>query len=252
LGAFLENNLSAYLEKIHQLFYVEMERKTSGCLFGSAATDDWVPARSDLDLLVLMPEEKIELLGRKLTEWKLIPKNPLLDGYALFSRGNIPMVKRFWDYDKAALPTTSIWLMDLWSIKNRSKNLFGQDLKPFIREISQEELQAWAIQNIKNHLIPHIKLLLSGSTLSPETKMPVTPLILIGSEVARVLTLVKGNICSSKREALRWLADGNPEIREMVNQIREDYEKPDEVAIRFTASQAFTLLEFYLRLLREV
>ncbi len=64
--------------------------------------------------------------------------------------------------------------------------------------------------------------------------------------------LVKGNICNSKRGALRWLSDENPEIKEMIDKIREDYEKPDEVAIRITASQSFTLLKYYLRLLREV
>src|SRR5258708_25736130 len=148
-----------------------MEHQTSGCLFGSAATDDWVPARSDLDLLVLIPEEKIELFGRKITEWQSNPTNPVVDGYVLFSSENIPMVKPFHEFDKPALPTTSIWLMDLWNIKNRSKHLFGQDLKPYIREVGQEELQDWAIKNIKEHLIPHISLLLSGSKLSPEARM---------------------------------------------------------------------------------
>ena len=54
-------------------------------LYGSAATGNWVPIRSVLDLIVLVPKEKLDLLGQKISEWawSSTPRYPILDGYAL-------------------------------------------------------------------------------------------------------------------------------------------------------------------------
>ena len=74
----------------------------------------------------------------------------------------------------------------------------------------------------------------------------------MASGVAQMLMLARGNICSSKRELLKWLSDEHIEIREMINLFREDFEKSDDLAITLSARQASTLGRFYLGLLRKV
>jgi predicted nucleotidyltransferase len=49
-----------YADKLDEFFYEGLGRQTSACLYGSAATENWVPGRSDLDLVILVPEEKLE------------------------------------------------------------------------------------------------------------------------------------------------------------------------------------------------
>jgi hypothetical protein len=246
------NNLSPFLKTINQLFHIEMGFQTSGCLFGSALTDNWVAARSDLDLLVLIPEEEIELFGKKIKEWQSIPANPLLDGFAIFLSGNVLMAKRLEEFDKTAQRfDESIWLIDVWNIKNQSKYLFGIDLKTILPEISIRELQIWAIKNIESFWIPNISKGLSHLDESSEYKIPLSSLVWTASGVARILMLARGDICSSKREALRWLALERPEIRETINLFREEYDKPDDIAMTLSTKQAFTLGRVYLHLLQE-
>ena len=109
-----------------------------------------------------------------------------------------------------------------------------------------------AIKDIENHWIPHLSAVVSGSFATSERKIPLSALISMASGVAQMLMLARGNICSSKRELLKWLSDEHIEIREMINLFREDFEKSDDLAITLSARQASTLGRFYLGLLRKV
>ncbi len=249
----MNNNLSPFLNTIKELFHTEMDQQTSACLYGSATTDDWVVARSDLDLFAHVPEERIDLFGEKIKIWKSKPVNPILDGFVLYSSGNVPMVREFHKFEKATRLTPNfIPLIDLWKVKNQSVHLFGQDMKTFVREISREELKDWAIKDIENHWIPHLSAIVSGGDTSSERKIPLSTLISMASGVAQMLMLARRNICSSKRVLLQWLSEEHIEIRESINLFREDFEKSDDLAITLSARQAGTLVMFCLDLLREV
>jgi hypothetical protein len=243
---------SLFLSNLEMVLYLGMEKQTSACLFGSSMTNDWIAGRSDLDLFVIVPEKKLELFGNKIKEWHSNPANPLLDGYVLYASANGTMVKEFHKFEKTRLVRDFIPLIDLWNVKNRSKHLFGQDVTQFVREISREELKAWAFWNIENHWIPLINDIVSRSTVSSEIQIPLSTLIFMASGVARILMLTKGNICSSKREALQWLANEYFEIRETINLLQAEFEKPNNVAHTLTASQAVKLGDFYLKLLRDM
>jgi predicted nucleotidyltransferase len=95
LGAIhmLKNDLLPFLSSIKELFHTEMDQQTSACLYGSATTDDWVAGRSDIDLFVLVPGEKIELFGEKIKIWKSKSANPILDGFVLYRSGILQMVR---------------------------------------------------------------------------------------------------------------------------------------------------------------
>jgi hypothetical protein len=240
-------------ETLEALLHIEMGRQTSACLYGSAVSGEWVAGRSDLDLLVLVPEEKLELLGEKLKIWHSVPARPLLDGYVLYSSGNRVQAKELHALDRPPHPAESfVPLIDGWNIKNRSKYLFGEDLSASFRDISQGELRVWAIRDIGGHWIPFVGGLVSQANRSSESRIPLSTLICLASGVARILMLANGTICSSKREALRWLANECVEIREMVYLLIEDFEKPDDVAGKFTIEQAVDLGRSCLRLLHEV
>jgi predicted nucleotidyltransferase len=119
---------NSYLEPLKDLFHVQMGRQTSGCLFGSGATGDWVEGRSDLDLMVLIPSREIEFFARQIEAWRARPSHPLLDGYVLFLSENTLLAKRFHNFDEPArLAAKSIPLIDIWNIKNLSTHLFGLD-----------------------------------------------------------------------------------------------------------------------------
>lgn len=248
----MNSNINVFLNELSQLFYFEMNAETSGCLYGSAATENWVAVRSDLDLLILVPEEKLELIGRQVAIWHSNPKNPLLDGFVLFLSNNIPMVKRFDNFGERARPASTVLLIDLWNIKYKSKHLFGQDLKSFIREISEVELKAWAIKEIREYWVPMFSDLLSRSSASSDAKISLKPAIWTASCVARLLMLSEGIICHSKLEALHWLANKSSESKAMINLFIQEYEKPDDVAMTFTFQQTFELGTGYLKLLRKV
>ena len=245
------SNPTSFLGSLEQVFFFEMDQQTSACLFGSSLTDDWISGRSDLDLFVVVPEEKIELFGEKIRMWQSKPEHPTLDGYVLYSSGNVAMVREFYKFENAfRLTEKFIPLIDSWNIRNRSRHLFGKDMNTFVREISQEELKDWAFKYIEGHWIPLLNdLILRGS---PEAKIPLSALIFIASGVARMLMLTKGNICSSKREALQWLADEYIETREIINLLKEDFQKADTVANTFTASQSRILGNNLLKILCEI
>lgn len=249
----LNNVLLPFLNSIKELFHTEMDQQTSACLYGSATTDDWVAGRSDIDLFAHVPEEKIELFGEKIKIWKSKPANPILDGFVLYRSGIIQMVREFHNFEKATRLTPNFipWI-DLWKVKNQSVHLFGQDVKAYVQEISQEDLKDWAIKDIEKHWIPHLSAVVSGSFATSERKIPLSTLISMACGVAQMLMLARGIICCSKRELLQWLADEHIEIREMINLFRKDFEKSDDLAITLSVMQATTLGRFYLGLLREV
>ena len=249
-GVFLANDALPFLEPLKDLLHVEVGRQTSACLFGSAVTDEWIAARSDLDILVIVPEKKLGLFGQKLKDWQRRTAHPALDGYVLHSSGNATMVRELHQFEKVSRPVGNfIPLIDLWNAKNRSRHLFGNDLRTLIPEISQEELRVWAIRDIECHWIPLLADLVSMADKSTETKIQLTPLVWVASGVARMLMLARGKVCASKREALQWLAEENSEIRETINLLIENFEKPDCVAPTFASKHTHALGKFYLRLL---
>lgn len=240
---------ASFFSSLEKLLYFEMDQQTSACLFGSSLTEDWVAGRSDLDLFVIVPEAKLELLGDKIKEWHSNPAHPLLDGFVLYASAYGTMVREFHKFENARHLGNFIQLIDLWNVKNRSKHLFGQDVTKFVQEISLEDLRNWAFKDIENYWIPLLSDLISRG--SPEAKIPLSALIFMASGVARMLMLTQGNICASKREALQWLANEYVEIRESINLLIEEFEKPDSIAKSSTATHAFMLGRFYLNLLHE-
>ncbi len=236
-----------YADKLDEFFYKGLGRQTSACLYGSAVTGNWVPGRSDLDLVILVPEEKLELLGQKIREWAWAstPKYPILDGYAL-SRGGL-LVKRLDAFVKVTYPSdATINLVDQWIIKNRSTHLFGNDsISTLFPDISHSQLRAWAFGELEY---------MSASNpegIVPEPKVVLSSLIWSVSWSARMLMLLRGNVCESKREALQWLASEYVEIRKLVCLLLDDYSKSDEVALSITSEQSAILRKFCLGQLRQ-
>lgn len=230
-----------------------MDFQTSGLLYGSASTDNWVSGRSDLDLLLIVPEEKLRLLEKQIKIWKSKSEFPVIDGYVLYSSGNVIMAKELYKLESPPyFADTFIPLIDLWNIKNHSQHLFGQEVKAFIREINQEELKKWALSDIKSYWIPLLNSLVSYSKIPLEDKIPLSGLIWVASGVARMLMLSEGNICTSKRVALQWLAAEYGEIRNLVNLLIEEFNNPDNIARTLTAREALVLNDFYLRLFRQM
>lgn len=241
-----------FLNSLKELFHVQIDQQTSACLYGSATTGEWIPSRSDLDLFLIVPEEKLALVGQKIEIWQARPDAPKLDGFVLYSSDHLTMAREFHQFDKAVRLTESfIPLIDLWNIKNRSTHLFGKDVKTFVREIDLEELRAWALKDIQGHWIPLIDDLVSRANISSEATVPLSSLIWMASAVARMLMLTRGNVCSSKREALRSLASEHIELTEIINVLRAEFDQPDDMARTFSTEQTVKLGKIYLRLLRE-
>lgn len=241
-----------FLSSLKEFFYIELDQQTSACLYGSATTKDWVATRSDLDLFAFVPEEKIELFGKKIKIWSSNPAHPILDGFVLYQSGNISMVREFHKFENAFRLDKFIPLIDLWNIKNRSKHLFGQDMKKFVREIGKDELRNWSFEHIAKYWIPNVSDGVSRGDTSEDYKVPLSNLVWTASGIARMLMLTRGTVCSSKLEALQWLGEEYPEIRDTIKVLQEEFWKPDESAIKFTGKQTNALGGFYLQLLNNV
>jgi len=218
------------------------------CLYGSAATGYWGPGGSDLDFIILVPEEKLELLGQKIREWAWAstPKYPILDGYALsFSRSGL-LIKRLDEFVSVTYPSdATIDLVDQWVIKNRSKHLFGNDsISTLFPDITRSQLRAWAVERLQ--------YMLAGNpeSIVPEPKVVLSKLIWSVSWSARMLMLLREHVCESKREALQWLASEYVEIRHLVCLLLDDYAKSDEVEFPITSEQSAMLRKFCLGQLR--
>jgi hypothetical protein len=227
------------------LFYDQMDRQTSAYLYGSAATGSWVAARSDLDLLIFVPENKLALLGEKIKVWSSNPGHPILDGFALFFSQGVPMAKRLEEFHLQARPAVGeIQVIDFWNMKYRSKHLFGEDLVQGFPEISLSQLSGWARKELQKAF---------GSSHSgevPKADVVLSKLIWSVSWSARMLMLAKGIVCDSKQEALKWLAQNHPEIREPIRLILDDFSKSDAEPTAITADQDFALRKFCFELMR--
>lgn len=243
----LLNSSLPFRDKLNEFFYEGIDHQTSAYLFGSAATGYWVAGRSDLDLVVLVPKEKLNLLGEKIRSWTSTPGLPILDGYALSFYGDSPQAMRLEQFLRVTFPShTNIELMDQWNIKNRSKYLFGKDsINSLFPDISHSDLKAWAIKDLKDKF----------STKSLEVNLPETK-VLLGltwavSWAARMLMLSRGTICESKREALQWLANEYAEIGSLVSLLLYDYNKSDSAPMSITSEQSKVLLEYCSQLMRQ-
>jgi predicted nucleotidyltransferase len=240
-----------YADELREFFYEGLSRQTSACLYGSAATGNWVPGRSDLDLVVFVPQEQLDLLGQKIREWawRSTPKNSILDGYALSVSRSARVVKRLDEFVRVRYPSeAAIPLIDQWNIKNRSRHLFGNDSVPTLfPDISRSQLRAWAFETLEP---------LSASNLHgnvPDPNLVLSKLIWSVSWSARMLMLLRGSVCESKRAALQWLASEYAEIRNLVGLLLDDYSKSDEAALSISSEQSVILRKFCLgQLLQEI
>lgn len=238
-----------YAEKIGEFFYEGLGRQTSVCLFGSAATGNWVPGRSDLDLVIFVPEEHLEQLGRKIRAWvwSSAPTYPILDGYALAISRDRCSIWRLDEFARVTFPSNStIDLVDQWMIKYRSKHLFGSvSIPTLFPDISQSELRAWASEELMSLLASNPQ----GNVPAPAVVL--SKLIWSVSWAARMLMLLKGSVCESKREALQWLAREYVETRNLVCLLLDNYLMSDEIALSITSEQSQFLCRFCLEKLRQ-
>lgn len=227
-----------------------MGQGTSACIYGSAMTDDWVEGRSDLDLFVVLPEDKVELFGEKINLWKSNAANPLLDGFILYQTNSGLMVREFHKFENAHRFTEKfITLIDLWNIKNQSKHLFGHDVASFVRNIDIDELRRWSFKYIEEFWLPLLRDL--NSRGDPSIQIPLSSLIWMASGIARILMLTNGVVCNSKREALRWLGSEYPEVRNTMTELIKDFDKSDLDAFQLPGKQAMALGDLYLHILRD-
>lgn len=219
------------------------------CLYGSAATGNWVAGRSDLDLVILVPDEMLDLLGQKIREWAWAstPKYPILDGYALSVSKGGRSVMRLDEFVRVSYPSNvEIDLIDQWIIKNRSKHLFGSDcISSLFPDISHGQLRVWAFETLENMLASNPE----GNV--PEPKVVLSKLIWSVSWAARMLMLLRGDVCESKREALQWLSNEYGEIRNLVCLLLDSYSMSDEGALAMTSEQSANLCKFCLGRLRQ-
>lgn len=230
-----------FLDKINEFFYEGVDRQTSIYLFGSASTGYYISGRSDLDLLIVVPETKLYTVGEKIRSWTWNPELPILDGYVLSSERGIRSAKHVEQFKRVAFPSdANIDLPDQWNIKNRSIHLFGEAIMPKIfPEIGQAQLQAWAIETIR-----------SLARSNPSGNVPynstfkLSEVIWCTSWAARLLLLSRGQLCESKKEALSWLAAEYVEIAEPVRLLLKDYLKSDKDASSMTEEQAYMLAKF--------
>lgn len=238
-----------HADKLDEFFYEGVGRQTSARLYGSAVTENWVPGRSDLDLTILVPDEKLNLLGQKIREWTWAsrPKYPVLDGYALSVSRSGRVIKRLDEFVRVGYPSdATIDLVDQWNIKNQSKHLFGNDSIPALfPDIRRSELQAWALETLEYMLAGNPE----GNV--PEPTVVLSKLIWAVSWSARMLMLLRGHVCESKREALQWLASEHVEIRNLVSLLLDDYAKSDEAALSITSEESVVLRKFCLAQLQQ-
>lgn len=225
--------LEPHLERLKDFFYDQMGQQTSACIYGSAASGDWVLSRSDLDLLIIIPKEKLELLGAKVRAWDRISTNPILDGYAVFLSGSSLEAISLERLAKVNYPSSErIRLIDQWYIRNRSKKLFGtEQLHTLFPEVSIEQLRISAFENLRE---------LSKGT--QQGGMPkLSRLIWTVSWASRMLMLSRGQVCESKREALQWLANEYSEISSLIALLLKDFYKSDDVSMSITQEQSVLL-----------
>lgn len=238
----LSNLPVPFSDKINEIFYEGMNRETSVCLFGSAATGNWIAGRSDLDLVILVPKEKLEILGRKVREWvwSTSPKLPILDGFAICVSGRAYSAVRLDELARVTYPSaTQIDIVDQWAIKNRSACLFGNDyVNSQFPEIKLSELKAYALENFKHMALSN------PNGVMPEPTLVLSKLIWTVSWSARMLMLSRGTVCDSKKEALQWIANEYSEIRDLVNLLINDYLKSDEVTPTISVEQSVILRKF--------
>lgn len=234
-----------FLDKLNEFFYEGMDRQTSACLFGSAASGEWVAGRSDLDLFIIIPKDKLAALGEKVRAWSSIPNFPILDGYAAYFSGDTIVTIQLERLLKVTYPSnTKIELMDQWSIKNRGKYLFGdRAINNLVSDININQLKSWA-QEQMNYLSK------ANPPKDAYDSTNLTRLIWVISYSARLLMLSKGNICESKQEALRWLANEHSEIRDLVNSLLENYSKQSDTT-SITPEGSFKLRKFCVDLMSQ-
>lgn len=238
--------LELHLERLKDLLCDQMDQQTSAWLYGSATTGSWAPGRSDLDLIVLIPEEKLDLFGQKVRSWDRVPTNPILDGYAVYLSGRSLKAIHLEQLAKFRHPSpTFIGLVDQWYIKNRSKHLFGSgSLNTYFPDVTLDQLRAWALRELKN-------LSEKGNARSCIPKL--SSLIWSVSWTARLLMLSRGDVCESKLEALQWLANENNEgddISNLIGLLLENFHKSDDASVAITSEQDLLLSRFCIDLAR--
>lgn len=236
----MEQNIFTFSDKIKRFFYDGLDCQTSGCVYGSAATGNWVASRSDIDLVLILPEDRLEKLGELIKAWKSESENPILDGFAIFMSKNMIMAKRLEEYDDMARPVVGqIQLIDQWNIKNKSHQLFGEiPVHLVFPDIEKNQLRVWANKEI-NTFLKNIDV-----NNVPRVDVVLPKLIWVISWSARMLMLSRGIICDSKRDAMLWLANEHSEIKDLIGLLLEDYSKPADSVPAITAEQSVQLRKY--------
>ena len=247
--------LQLLLERAIDLFHVQMNRQTSACIYGSAASDDWNEARSDLDLMIFAETNQLDIFEQQLKKWRAEISFPMLDGFLLFVDQKILMAKRLDDPEsRPAKAFEEILIPDQWKVKSRSIQLFGTaPIHELFPDIQSKDLSTWATANKKSYWIPSIRgALVKLQYTAIGTTFDLTPAIWMASGTARILTLERGHSCISKQEALAWLIDRYSDSKNLIQPLIAEYSTPDQFAKKLNVEEMGRIASFCLDLLKRI
>jgi predicted nucleotidyltransferase len=212
-------------EELQRYFNESLGRRSSVLLFGSAATGHFVSGRSDLDLAITIKCEQLGLLGDALRAWDAAePRLPIIGGYAVVDHGGYIETFNLELFLKTYFPRNSpIEVVDRWLIRNRFLNLWGDNFASnLIEETTIEDLKGYALRHIQDFAQQGIHANV------PAAGLKLSDLIWSASWTARMLMLVEGEVCESKRAALEWLAKEEPAVGEQVGVLLKYFDTPDQ------------------------
>lgn len=238
----MRSNMMPFSDKIDEYFFTGLNKESSICVYGSAVNGNWVSGRSDIDLIILIPQEKVGLLASQVREWSSNPDLPLLDGYSVYQTGRTLNFTNLDAYLRVNYPPAAkMELMDEWVVKNNSVQMFGKtQIKDLFPQINMNQLKAWGIDQINK---------LSKDQV-PEGRVTLPELIWAVSWSARMMMLINGIVCESKKEALTMLGGEYPEIRELINVLLDNYDSKSKGEFNeITPEQSLFLRKFCLDLM---
>ncbi len=243
------------IKELKATFYEELDGQSTGIIYGSAAIGDWVSARSDLDVIVLIESMAlIDKVSTQFKKWKSSHSHELLDGFLLIKDGSHLTAKSFYNFDSSPKSLSeAILTPDIWKIKNESKVLFGSaNIKSMVRSVDSVEMRKWAKENKKQFWIPSIKNSIAQISLLPQDKLlPLNPAIWIASGAARIKTLEMTGSCMSKQDALSWLIKKGEGPVDLIKMLLENYKISDSAAPKMSKVDAGLIAKHALSIIEE-
>lgn len=235
-------------------FIEELESDTTAYLYGSAATNSWSSARSDIDFLVFIKKPQLPQFQAQVAEWKRLGL-PELDGFVCFENGAELLTFQLNEpFEKPKPASDKIQIPDLWKIQFRSRKLFGADnLAEKLPRVQRPDLRSWALADRDKYWIPDILGTIQRlSARNPsEFVSSLTPAIWLASGASRIVNLMKGGECISKQEALRLFILCLPKSEESIQLLIRNYAVKDNEAERITVAQALEIANLCLELLHQ-